>query len=232
MDKEFKPKKRLNKALIAVLILFLGVIALITYFMWSQRALWVSSIDKNGAPKDSSRYAPGPIDMSIVEELKPSESNPFQLPLMSWNDKLYGRIYASICTAPNAAMYACGGCVDGGVSFYDWQGKSITTCNSGWGQGGDECAYLKTLKYNDADYISKICKANISDTNTLRAIDIAEKYFFSVYPPQENYKASSIAPKVMAISPTNAQGNYTVSLKHEFTEKKLIVNIKNWQIQK
>lgn len=75
-------------------------------------------------------------------------------PILSWNTKKYGRIYAEICNAP-FSMFPYLGCLDGGINYYDRKGIKIATCEA---MGGDDtkfgylCRFLTNVKYEDADY--------------------------------------------------------------------------------
>lgn len=113
--------------------------------------------------KNSYHSVRGAVDMTVVHKLKPSSEG---LRLYSWNTP-QGRIYAMQCSGPPYDIsHSSGGndvrcmsaCMDGGTTFYDYQGNIITNCGA-WGGGGDPqvCKQFNELKEKDADYRDPDC---------------------------------------------------------------------------
>lgn len=89
--------------------------------------------------------------MEIIKAIKETDDS---LPVLSWFDKKYGRIYAQVCNAP-LTLLPNQLCADGGTTFYDSNGKILENC---WGGprivANDDsfCNYMATLRIEDADY--------------------------------------------------------------------------------
>ncbi|MFA5070636.1 MAG: hypothetical protein WC528_05150 [Patescibacteria group bacterium] len=94
------------------------------------------------------------VDMTVINNIINREHYD-NWPIVSWNTKRYGRIYAEICDAP-FSMFPYIGCLDGGINYYDRKGVKIANCES---MGNDEvlfgyylCRFLIDVKYEDSDY--------------------------------------------------------------------------------
>lgn len=135
------------------------------YNLMRKLGLGISNNDLNKITPAISQNDFQPYQLDVVNEIIKSRENlgEEEWPIMSWNDKKYGRLYAVICSSPTP-MYACSDCMDGGVNYFDAKGDYIGNCNS---MGSDEikppynCNDLTNLNYRDADYVSKSCSANV-----------------------------------------------------------------------